>query len=86
MQNQTLPDTIFALCHLMSYYIYPFSDLLDFNLSLQKLLDARTKRKQRKVDMAKRRTLASQQRMKIITQLAGGKVCWTADLCTYMNK
>ncbi|XP_069120696.1 actin-related protein 5-like [Argopecten irradians] len=38
----------------------------------QKLLDARTKRKQRKSDMAKRRTLASQQRMKIITQLAGG--------------
>ncbi|OWF49870.1 Actin-related protein 5 [Mizuhopecten yessoensis] len=38
----------------------------------QKLLGARTKRKQRKSDMAKRRTLASQQRMKIITQLAGG--------------
>lgn len=38
----------------------------------QKLLDGRNTRKQRKTDMAKRRTLASQQRMKIITQLAGG--------------
>jgi hypothetical protein len=37
------------------------------------LLDARTARKQKKTDMAKRRTLASQQRMKIITQLAAGK-------------
>ncbi|KAK3087425.1 hypothetical protein FSP39_005792 [Pinctada imbricata] len=38
----------------------------------QKLLEMRNNRKQRKADMAKRRTLASQQRMKIITQLAGG--------------
>lgn len=39
----------------------------------QKLLDARTARKQRKTDMAKRRTLASQQRMKMITQLAASE-------------
>ncbi|XP_063421405.1 actin-related protein 5-like isoform X1 [Mytilus trossulus] len=39
----------------------------------QKLLDARTSRKQKKSDMAKRRTLASQQRMKMITQLAAGE-------------
>ncbi|XP_014776303.1 actin-related protein 5 [Octopus bimaculoides] len=34
------------------------------------LLESRTNRRQRKIDMAKRRTLASQQRMKIISQLA----------------
>ncbi len=36
----------------------------------QELLDKRAQRKQHKADMAKRRTLASQQRMKIITELA----------------
>lgn len=39
----------------------------------QKLLEARAARKQKKTDMAKRRTMASQQRMKIITQLAAGE-------------
>ncbi|XP_041369195.1 actin-related protein 5-like [Gigantopelta aegis] len=36
----------------------------------QQIVDARNKRRQRKADMAKRRTYASQQRMKIISQLA----------------
>ncbi|XP_048245169.1 actin-related protein 5-like isoform X1 [Haliotis rufescens] len=36
----------------------------------QKILEARTSRRQRKTDMAKRGTYASQQRMKIISQLA----------------
>ena len=39
-------------------------------ISSQELLDKRAQRKQHKADMAKRRTLASQQRMKIITELA----------------
>ncbi|GFO46785.1 actin-related protein 5-like, partial [Plakobranchus ocellatus] len=36
----------------------------------QKILDARSARRQKKSDMAKRRTYASQQRMRIISQLA----------------
>ena len=39
-------------------------------ISSQELLDKRAQRKQHKADMAKRRTQASQQRMKIITELA----------------
>ena len=39
----------------------------------QKIVDTRQRRKQRRSDMAKRRTLAAQQRMKIITELAQGK-------------
>lgn len=34
------------------------------------LLERRTSRKQRKLDMAKRRTVAAQERMRIISQLA----------------
>ena len=42
----------------------------DRKISSQELLDKRAQRKKHKADMAKRRTLASQQRMKIITELA----------------
>ncbi|XP_048777578.1 actin-related protein 5-like [Ostrea edulis] len=38
----------------------------------KKLLDIRNAKKQRKADLAKRRTYASQQRMKMITQLVSG--------------
>lgn len=37
---------------------------------LQKILDSRNARRQKKSDMTKRRTYASQQRMRIISQLA----------------
>lgn len=44
----------------------------------QKLLDIRNAKKQRKADLAKRRTYASQQRMKMITQLVSGRYFyWT---------
>ncbi|GAB6019434.1 Actin- protein 5 [Chamberlinius hualienensis] len=39
----------------------------------QEILDARVQRKQRRSDMAKRRTYASQERMKLISQLAADK-------------
>uniref|UniRef100_T1J7A5 Actin-related protein 5 n=1 Tax=Strigamia maritima TaxID=126957 RepID=T1J7A5_STRMM len=39
----------------------------------QELIEARMQRRQRKSDMAKRRTLASQERMKLISQLAADK-------------
>ena len=38
----------------------------------QEILNKRSERKQRKADMTKRRTQASQQRMKLITELAKG--------------
>ncbi|KAL5012354.1 hypothetical protein ScPMuIL_010905 [Solemya velum] len=44
--------------------------LAEVRTQRQKLLDARAARKQKKSDMAKRRTFASQQRMRIISQLA----------------
>ncbi|CAG5136503.1 unnamed protein product [Candidula unifasciata] len=44
--------------------------LAEIRTKRQKILDARNTRRQRKSDMAKRRTFASQQRMRIISQLA----------------
>ncbi|XP_005091585.1 actin-related protein 5 [Aplysia californica] len=44
--------------------------LAEVRTKRQKILDARSARRQRKSDMAKRRTFASQQRMRIISQLA----------------
>lgn len=38
--------------------------------AFQELQESRAIRRQRRADMAKRRTLASQQRMRIISQLA----------------
>lgn len=49
------------------------SPILSIFFLPQKLLDIRNAKKQRKADLAKRRTYASQQRMKKITQLVSGK-------------
>nr|XP_018898626.1 PREDICTED: actin-related protein 5 [Bemisia tabaci] len=45
----------------------------DLREKRQRILDKRSARKQRKQDMAKRRTAASWERMRIISQLAGNK-------------
>lgn len=58
----------------MESQIAPFENLQtyvdDIRQKREVMLVVRARRKQRKADMAKRRTLASQQRMKIISQLA----------------
>ena len=63
----------YSTLSLVFYFIGLLSHIRkNFNrkISSQELLDKRAQRKQHKADMAKRRTLASQQRMKIITELA----------------
>ena len=46
--------------------------LSDLRKRRQELLDKRAERRQRRTDMTKRRTVASHQRMKILTALAQG--------------